>query len=237
ILLTAVALAAPALADALTPEQQAAVERLIRDTLKQHPDLVIEALKAAEQQDEADAAARARGAIKAEHAALYADPASPVGGNPTGDVTLIEFFDYRCPYCKAIEPALEQLIAADGRLRIVYKEFPILGPASVHAARVALAARAQGKYDAFHRAMMAARGPLDDTTVDRIAANLGLDMAKLERAAEGDGPDRIIAANYRLAQRLAIEGTPAFIVGDDMLQGLDNIGTLRAAIAKARRGG
>lgn len=238
VLLLALALAPVAAqsADPLTPEQKQAVEAMIRDTLAQHPEIVIDALKEAERQDDAAAAERTRRAIAGESAALFADPAAPVGGNEAGDVTVVEFFDYSCPYCKAIEPDLEALLSSDRKLRIVYKEFPILGPSSLYAARVALAAAAEGKYGTFHRAMMAVKGKIDDDAVRRVAAASGLDMARLDAATAASGIDRAIQANYALARTLEVEGTPVFIVGGEMLPGIDDIATLRAAIARARKG-
>ena len=231
-----VAAGVPVRAEPLTPEQKAAVEALIRDTIANHPEIVLDALRAEQQKDRKEAADAVRQAIVAQRGALLSDPSSPVGGNAKGDVTIVEFFDYRCPYCKEVEPALEALLKEDGKLRIIYKEFPILGPASVYAARVALAAHAQGKYDAFHRAMMAVKGSIDEATVRRTAAGVGLDMAKLADAADGDGIDRVIQDNYALAEALEIDGTPAFIVGDVMLPGVADIGVLRQTVAKVRKG-
>src|ERR1700722_860143 len=171
-LLMLAAAAAPARADALTPDQKAAVEALIRDTIANHPEIVIDALKAAQQKDRKDADEAARQAIAAQQSALLSDPSSPVGGNPKGDVTIVEFFDYRCPYCKEVEPSLERLLKEDGKLRIVYKEFPILGEASIYATHVALAAKQQGKYAEFHRAMMATKGNITDDTVLSVAASV-----------------------------------------------------------------
>jgi len=236
-LLILAAAVAPARADPLTPEQKAAVEALIRDTIANHPEIVIDALKAAQQNDRKDADAAARKAIAAQQSALLADPSSPVGGNPKGDVTIVEFFDYRCPYCKEVEPSLERLLKEDGRLRIVYKEFPILGPASVYAARVALAARAQGKYDEFHRTMMAVKGSIDEDIVRRTASSVGIDMTKIGATLADDSISRIIKSNFSLAEALDIDGTPAFIVGDALLPGAADIDTLRQAVAKVRKGG
>lgn len=232
-----VAAGAPARAESLTPEQKQAVEALIRDTIANHPEIVIDALETAQEKNRKEADETARQAIVAQQGALLSDPSSPEGGNPKGDATIVEFFDYRCPYCKEVEPALEALLKEDGKLRIVYKEFPILGPASVYAARVALAARAQGKYDAFHRTMMAVKGTIDEETVRRTAAGLGLDMAKLGAAVDDHAIDRVIQDNYALAQTLDVNGTPAFIVGDVLMPGVADIDMLRQAVAKVRKGG
>jgi protein-disulfide isomerase len=230
-------LGAPAQADPLTPAQREAVEQIIRDTIANHPEIVIDALKAAQQKSAADAQEQVRQQISARRDTLLHDPASPEGGNPKGDVTIVEFFDYRCPYCKEVEPSLEAFLKEDRKLRIVYKEFPILGPASVYAAHVALAARAQGKYDSFHHAMMAVKGTIDDDVVRRTAESVGIDTKKLEAAIDGDAVDRIVKDNYALAEALQIDGTPAFVVGDNLLPGVVDIDTLRKVVAEARRGG
>jgi protein-disulfide isomerase len=234
--LLAIALA-PVHADPLTPEQRAEVEAVIRDTIAKHPEIVLDALQAAQKKDRDAADAATSKTVAAESKALFGDSSSPEAGNPKGDVTIVEFFDYRCPYCKEVQPSVERLLKEDGQLRIVYKEFPILGPASVYAARVALAARAQGKYDEFHRTMMAVKGKIDEDTVRQTAAGVGIDMTKAAAALDDDRITGIIKRNYALAETLDIDGTPAFIVGDALLPGAADLDTLRKAIAKARKGG
>jgi len=231
------ATALPGAADPLRPEQKDAVEQLIRNTIAEHPEIVIDALKAAQAKSDAETAANVSKAIAARHDQLFADPASPVGGNPKGDVTIVEFFDYRCPYCKEFEPSLEALLEKDRGIRIVYKEFPILGPASVYAAHVALAARAQGKYDEFHRAMMAVRGTIDEDVVRRTAIACGIDMKTLDGMIDAAEIDRIIKANFALAESLDIDGTPAFVVGDHVLPGVPDTGALQKLVAEIRKGG
>ena len=221
-------------AEPLTPAQHDAVQKLIEDYIANHPEAVLDAVERAQRSKDADTARRA---IAAKHAELFDDPSSPVGGNAAGDVTIVEFFDYRCPYCKEVEPLLEALLKEDRKLRIVYKEFPILGPASVYAARVALAAREQGKYDDFHRKMMAVKGTIDDGVVLRTAAASGLDVDKIKAATGDEAIERIIRDDYALAEALDIQGTPAFIVGDTLVPGVADIDTLRRLIAAARQGG
>ncbi|HUZ73621.1 MAG TPA: DsbA family protein [Stellaceae bacterium] len=228
------AIASGARAEPLSAEQKSAVEALIRAYIHNHPDELLDALQSA--QDQRDAAA-AKAAIAADHAQLYADPTSPVGGNPHGDVTIVEFFDYRCPYCKAVEPALESLLAQDRNLRIVYKEFPVLGPTSVFASRVALAAHAQGKYGAFHRAMMATKGSIDDAVVTRVATAVGIDMDKAKAAIAAPEIDHVIHSDYALAESLSIQGTPAFVIGDQLVPGTADIDTLKQLVAAARKRG
>jgi protein-disulfide isomerase len=220
---------APAAAPPLTLDQ--AVDALKQnpaavDFLLKHPEAVIDALMAE----------RAPGIIAEKRKELLEDSDDLVEGNAAGDVAIVEFFDYRCPYCKQIEPLLERLLHDDKKLRIVYKEFPVLGDASTFAARIALASRRQGKYADFHRAMMAAKGSIDNDSVLAIAASVGLDVAKLKADMGAAEIDRIIQANYDLADALNIQGTPGMIVGTILIPGAVDIDTLRKDIAAARKG-
>ena len=158
-----------------------------------------------------------------------------MGGNPEGDVTVVEFFDYQCPYCKLVEPAVEDLIKGDSKLRIVYKEFPILGPVSTYASRVALAAMKQGKYVEFHTAMMAAKGKITEDIVMKIAADAGLDLAKVKIDMNAPEIEKTIQHSYELADALGINGTPAFIIGDALLPGAADLATLKKAVTETRK--
>jgi protein-disulfide isomerase len=238
LLLLAAGLAAPAgAAEPLTPEQKQAVEQVIHDYLLDHPELMIEVLHAAEAKLKEQKAAGARQEIGARRDELLHDADTPVGGNPKGDVTIVEFFDYRCPYCKEVEPALEALLREDGKIRIVYKEFPVLGPASVYAARIALAARHQGKYAAFHQAMMARKGQITEDVVLKVAADSGIDVAKAKAEMNSSEIDGLIKRNYALADALDIQYTPAFVIGDELVPGAADIDHLRALVAAARKPG
>ncbi len=230
-------LAMPTSADeALTPVQKSAVDQAIHDYLLSHPEVMLEALKAAQQKSDEQAMEQSRRVIAARHRDLFDDPDDLVQGNARGDATLVEFFDYNCPYCKEIEPTLEALSHEDGKLRIIYKELPVLGEASIFATRVALAARQQGKYAEFHRAMMATKGDMTDALVLKVAASIGLDIGKIKADMGAVGIERIIHANYELADALNIQGTPGLIVGDTLIPGVIDIDTLRQDIAEARKG-
>src|SRR5206468_1282200 len=140
---------------------------------------IVDALQALERRQEAEKAVRVKEAIGTRRAELFEDPTSPVGGNDRGDVTVVEFFDYRCPHCRTSARALADLIGEDRGVRVVYKEFPILGPDSVLASRAALASRAQGHYEAFHRALMTASGALNRARIMEVATSVGLDTTQL----------------------------------------------------------
>lgn len=224
----------PVMAESATPIDPEQVQRIIHDYLLAHPEVVIEALQAAEARLKEKEAEATRAAIVAHRDELLHDPSSPIGGNPKGDVTLVEFFDYRCPYCKATEPSLEALIKEDGKLRVVYKEFPILGPVSVFASHVGIAAQKQGKYLAFHNRMMALRGTIDDAAVMKVAEDSGLDIVRLKKDMASADINNIIQRDYALASVLGINATPGFVTGEHVTMGALSIDGLRKLIAAAR---
>lgn len=217
------------------PLSREAVEAIIREYLLKNPELIVESVRALQQRQQAQEQERVTGALAARQAELHQDADSPVAGNPQGDVTVVQFFDYRCGYCKNVAPALRQLLEQDGNVRLVYKEFPILGPDSVIASRAALAARAQGQYVAFHNALMAANGgPLTLAEVLRIARQVKLDTARLQADMEAPEIRALLQRNLALAQELGIRGTPAFVVGADLVPGAMDLAALKELVARAR---
>jgi len=174
-------------------------------------------------------------AITANQADLLYNPNDPVLGNPDGDVTLVEFFDYTCTYCKAMHPAVMQLLKDDPKLRYVAKEYPILGPVSTFTARAALAAQKQGQYPAFSTALMAARG-LNKDTVMSIAAATGIDPAQLKNdmATFKEDINATLDLNFALAKALALKGTPAFIAGRTLIAGAPSVAGLKKLVEQAR---
>jgi protein-disulfide isomerase len=237
---TLAALAALALA-ACQPagEGQAAFDARVKDYLMKHPEELRAALenmqaKADADQEKAEAAAdtKAKAALPALRAALERDPRDFVA-NPSGKVTVTEFFDYRCPHCINVAPKVVSLIRSHPDVRFVFKEMPIFGPTSEHAARAALAAKAQGKdYVGLYAAFMSAR-PLTDDEIDRLAAAKGVDLAAMNAPATLAQDQTQLDDVAKLAQKLAIDGTPGFIVGDTIIHGEDNE-ALADAIAKAQ---
>lgn len=218
-----------------TPEQHRAIEAIIRDYLTNNPELLLDALQAAEDKIKSEARDKASAALAARRQEIFDDPETPVGGNPQGDVSLVEFFDYRCPYCKQVEPALEALLGADRQLRFVYKEFPVLGPDSVIAAQAALASRKQAKYGVLHRALMGMKGQINEAAVFKAASAAGLDVERLKRDMAAPEIDRILKANLNLAGALDIRGTPGFIIGDRIVPGAISLDALKQLIDAARR--
>jgi protein-disulfide isomerase len=225
----------PASAADFTPDQRKAIESIIREYLTKNPEVMLDALEAAKEKLSKEAHDKAGANLAARRQELFEDPASPVAGNPKGDVSLVEFFDYRCPYCKQVEPSLEALLKEDRQLRLVYKEMPVLGQASTIAARAALAARAQGKYDEFHRALMTAKGQIDEAVVYKVAGSVGLDVERLKKDMATPEVDKAIKANLDLADALDIRGTPGFVIGDEIVPGAVDLNTLKQLIAAARK--
>ena len=151
-------------------------------------------------------------------------------------MTVVEFFDYRCPYCKAVAKDMIATLQAEGDVRIVFKEFPILGPESELAAKAALAARRQDKYLPFHQALMAYKGQLDEAAIHDVAEDVGLDVEQLQEDMAAPAIADVISRNIALANALSIGGTPAFVVGDTLVPGAVDMKTLRDMVAKARNG-
>jgi protein-disulfide isomerase len=235
VLLAATVAAPSRAADPLTAEQKQAVEAVIHDYFLKNPEFMVEVLRAAEAKIKQDKAADARQAIATYRKELLADATSPVGGNPEGDVTIVEFFDYRCPYCKQVQPALEALLKEDPKIRIVYKEFPVLGPESLYASHMALAAARQDKYLTFHNAMMATKGQITEKVILQVAATAGLDIGKAKTDMTAPAVKNIIEHNKALAEALDINGTPAFIIGDTLVPGAADTDTLKKLVAEARK--
>jgi protein-disulfide isomerase len=228
--------AQPLRADEIPAAQREAIEGIIHDYLLKNPDVLIEALRSAEDKLNHEADAKAEKVLSDRRSEIFDDPATPVGGNPQGDVTIVEFFDYRCPYCKQVLPSLQALLKEDSKLRFVYKEFPVLGPASVVAARAALAAQRQGKYEAFHTVMMATKGQITEDTVYKVAVSVGLDVDRLKQDMASPDIAQELKANLALAEALNIRGTPGFIIGDKIVPGALDLDAMKNMIAEARKG-
>jgi len=209
-------------------------EHRVRAYLLANPEVIIESVQGLEARQRAAEQTEAQAAVATWAGAVFRDKASPVGGNPEGDVTLVEFFDYNCPYCRQMAPVIVEAERADPQLRIVYKEFPILGPDSVFAAQAALAAHRQERYVAFHQALMRVSGKVDKEAVLATAAEMGLDLDLLRADMEGPEALAAIDRNLALAQALRINGTPGFVIGEEILRGATDLETLQAFIQRAR---
>lgn len=219
------------------PESQPTLtdfERQVRDYLLRNPEVIVEALQKLETRERAAQADEVKRTIALRRDEIFNDPASPVGGNPFGRVTIVEFFDYICPYCRQVAPLLTEAEKANPDLRIVYKEWPILGPGSVFAARAALAAVKQGKYLPFYKAMMQTTGQVNESKALEIAKSIGLDVARLKKDMEDLAIKDAIDRTRKLAMALRITGTPSFVIGDEVVRGAVDAETLKLLIEDAR---
>jgi protein-disulfide isomerase len=234
------AIALAAAAPATRAEQPAdlsvqQIEKIVREYLLREPEIIYQALEELQRRQAEAEAARQQAAIAENRSELLKDPASPVGGNPDGDVTLVEFFDYRCAYCRRVVSSMRALLDEDRDLRVVFKELPVLGPDSERAARAALASRRQGGYVPFHFALMAAED-LSLQGIRAAAEAVGLDPDRLEADMSAPEVNAAIQANYALANELGIEGTPAFVIGTQLIPGAVDKARLEQLIREARSG-
>jgi len=204
-----------------------AIEATVHDYILEHPEILPEAMHRLESRE----AARS---ISAERAGIETPFAGAWAGNAHGDVTLVMFTDYSCGYCRASAPDVKRLLAEDPKLKVVWREIPILGPDSETAARAALAAAKQGRYLDFHQAMFAG-GRADPAHIAEAERQTGLDMARVATDQSAADVKQEIAANLALAGRLGVSGTPAFVIGDQMLSGAVGYEALAKAIAQARK--
>ena len=209
-------------------------EQRVREYLLKNPEVIMEALQILQERQRAAEAESLKRTIAERSEEILNDPAAPVGGNAAGDVTLVEFFDYNCPYCRRVAPTVVELEEADPDLRLVYKEFPILGPGSQFAARAALASRKQGKYVPFHNALMQATEQVTEETVMEIAREVGLDTERLEADMQDPAIQEAIARNLQLANALGITGTPSFVIGQEIVPGAVDLRTLQGLIARCQ---
>ena len=226
----------PSAAAQVAPDRDATRE-IIRDYLLERPEVLEEAMTALRARRQEERQARTRAAIADNRAALLSHDLSPVSGNPEGDVTLVEFFDYACGYCKRSLSVMMNLLESDPQLRVVWKELPVLGPVSRIAARASMAAARQGRYLAFHEAIMGARDGLSEASVLAAAERVGLDVDRLQQDMSDPAIEAYLEETNQLARNLGIEGTPAFVIGDTLVPGAVGEARLKQLIAEARSGG
>lgn len=218
---------------ALTPEQRAEVAAIVRDVLRD-PALLREALRALDADDQRQTQTATRNAIAMIGARLV-DPQDPVRGNPMGDVTIVNFYDTRCPYCRQMIPIEAELLRLDPRVRIVDKDLPVLGATSQLEARALLAAQRQGGYYKLQASILKQAAPSTRDTLRADAERLGLDGGRLLRDLDDAEIKRRLATSLEIADQLSIQGTPALIVGDQLLAGAMTLDQLQQAVAAARR--
>ncbi len=231
--------AAPsAMAQVFSTTQRSAIESIVRDYLISHPEVLQEAMVELEKRQTAAEAAKHQAAVRDHATALFSSSRQVVLGNPKGNVTFVEFFDYNCGYCKRAMADMLDLLQTDSNLKVVLKEFPVLGPGSVEAAQVAVAVRMQApdKYLEFHKKLLGGRGAADKARALAVAKDVGLDMAQLERDMKSPEVKKTIEEDFKLADALGLNGTPSYVIGKDVVVGAVGLAALKEKINTARCG-
>jgi protein-disulfide isomerase len=235
LLTAAGSLAALAAADTGLTEEQFGT--MVRNYLLKHPEVLRETIEALDKKEKAAETQASVEVISTRAKEIFRSSDDHVAGNPAGKISVVEFFDYNCGYCRHSLPDVLKLIDSDRDVRLVIKEFPILGPGSVTAAKAAIAARHQNKYWNFHLALMRTPGTVDDAKVFEVAKSIGLDIGKLKSDMENPEVARILAQNHAMAQALGIQGTPAFIIDQTLIPGAPGYDGLSSAVAAVKDAG
>ena len=233
-------LALPVAAQEFSPPQKSEIELIIRDYLVTHPEVLQEAIAELDKRQAAADLEKAKNAVANNAETLFNSSRHVVLGNPKGDVTMVEFFDYNCSFCKRAMADMMELLKDDTKLKIILKEFPVLGPGSVEAAKVAAAVRMQDKsgkkYLDFHQKLLGGRGQADKARALAVAKEVGMDMKRIDTDLAGDEVKVSIEESLKLAEALGLNGTPSYIVGSDVVIGAVGLDALRSKVSTARCG-
>ena len=224
-------------APGFTPRQREEIVLILREALRTDPSILRDAIAAVQEAGRAEQETARRAALAASRDALLNDARKPIKGNPRGDVTIVEFADAGCTYCKALHRTMQALLQRDGNVRVVMKDLPILGPNSVVASRALLAAQRQGKYEPLYDALLKLRAEPTEAVIQAEAQRAGLDWPRLRRDMDDPAIQARLEANIALAQRLQLEGTPALVIGDTIVPGAVDLADLQRLVAEARRRG
>jgi protein-disulfide isomerase len=228
-----VAFSGEARAAEFSAEQRAEIIAIVRNALKQDPSILRDAITALQDEEDGRKSAAAQTALANAHDRLIT-PADPVSGNPQGDVTIVEFFDTRCPYCRRMEPVMGQFLAQDRNVRLIYKDLPILGPASTLGSKALLAAQKQNAYETMREAVMKLPSDTTQAMIQKEAERLGLDWPRLLHDMQDSAVQQRLDANLKLARDLGIQGTPALVVGNELIPGAVGFDDLKRAVDAAR---
>ena len=225
---------APVTPKAFSDSEKAGIEDIIKNYLtKDHPEVMMQAMQELQRRDQESAQTKTQDALKADADKVFSDPNSPIGGNPKGSVVMVEFFDYNCGYCKMSEPDTEKILKEDKDVKFIYKDFPILGPVSVEAAKAALASVKQNGYVKFHDALMAKKDHLSEDVIYQVAKDVGLNIEKLKKDAASDDVAAQIKANQALGRAIGVRGTPMFIIGSQVYPGALQYEQMKVAVDHA----
>ena len=222
----------------MSDAQRKEVEAVVQDYIQKNPEVLMRAIQTYQIKMQAEKRKRAKKNLTSLTSELSQNSGSPVIGNPAGDITIVEFFDYRCGYCKRVFPTIQALLKEDGNIRYVLKELPILGPDSLFASQAALAVwnTTPEKYLPFHAALMASRGNLNAEKIFAIAENLGLKKVSITKNMKNESVINELNKNAELSERLDITGTPAFIIDDQLSPGAISMQEIKRMVALARKG-
>ncbi|HEY6831974.1 MAG TPA: DsbA family protein [Pseudolabrys sp.] len=238
--LLAVALPHTVRADEFSAPQRGEIEKIVRDYLVAHPEVLQEAMAELDKRQTAAESEKHKDAVKQNAQALFSSPRQVNLGNPQGNVTFVEFFDYNCGYCKRAMDDMLTLLKDDPKLKIVLKEFPVLGPGSVEAAQVAVAVRMQDKtgkkYLEFHQKLLGGRGQADRAHALAVAKDIGMNMAQIDKDMQSPEVKATLEENFKLAEQLGLNGTPSYVVGDNVIVGAVGLPALQQSINTTRCG-
>jgi protein-disulfide isomerase len=233
-------LAPPVAAEQFSAPQKSEIERIIKEYIVSHPEVLQEAIAELEKRQAAAELEKTKAALSTHAETLFNSPRQVVLGNPRGNVTMVEFFDYNCGYCKRAMADMLDLLKNDHDLKVVLKEFPVLGAGSVEAAKVAAAVRMQDhdgkKYLEFHQKLLGGRGQADKARALAVAKDIGLDMKRLEADLESDEAKAALEESLKLGEQLGLNGTPSYVVGSDVVVGAVGLEALRGKVSLARCG-
>lgn len=222
-------------AENFSAQQRSEIIAIVREALRNDPSILEEAITSLRSRENVQQAEASTRAIRVNHQQLVADPADPVAGNPHGNLTIVEFLDPRCGYCRAMLPVMAELLQKDPQLRLVYKELPVLGPNSVLASRALMAANRQNGYLKLQDILMHGTAAKDEDDIRKAALKAGLDPVRLLADMNDPIIMQHLQANIRLARDLGVEGTPALVVGDSLVAGATELATLQQLVATARQ--
>jgi len=240
----AFALATPAsaqTAQTFTPDQRGEIEKIVREYLLNNPQLLQEVMGELEKRQAQADAEKHRAAIKEHAEIIFNSPRQVTLGNPKGDVTFVELFDYNCGYCKRAMADMLDLMKADSNIKVVLKEFPVLGEGSTQAAQVAVAVRMQDKtggkkYLEFHQKLLGGRGAADKARAMAVAKEVGLDMVRLEKDMASEEVKTTLAESFKIAEAMGLNGTPSYVIGNEAVIGAVGLATLKERVNMARCG-
>lgn len=220
--------------DVSTVPSRADIEKIVREYILQHPEVLMESVRTHQERERVEAQHRSKDAVAKNRRELFDEASSPVTGRADAEIAIVQFFDYKCGYCRRVSPTVAKLLDSHKNVRIIFKELPILGPESQMASRAALAAAKQGAYAAFHQELMALNGPITPGTIEDSGRKLGLDVAKLKTDMTSKEVDAILMQNQRLASAIGIQSTPSFVIGGELISGAMDLARFEELISNNR---